>query len=210
MNYRDIAKQNNIKYPYHIKPGDKIAIKGSVVRPSRARDNQINRQQVASKPRIVTQPQKRRFSQATNVDSTKVPAVQKPIPKPPSISNKGFLWPVRGKVVLGFGMKKTGKSNDGINIAVREGTKVRASENGVVAYAGNELRGFGNLLLIKHKNRWVTAYAHNKKLLVKRGDIIKRGQIIAYAGKTGNVISSQLHFEIRKGTKALNPLRYLK
>jgi murein DD-endopeptidase MepM/ murein hydrolase activator NlpD len=96
--------------------------------------------------------------------------------------------------------------NDGINIAAAAGTPVRASEAGTVAYAGNELRGFGNMLLLKHGGGWVTAYAHNKELLVKRGEKVRRGQVIARVGSTGGVDQPQLHFEIRKGKRAVDPL----
>ena len=120
-----------------------------------------------------------------------------------------FLWPVKGQVISNFGPKKGGLNNDGINIAAAEGTTVMAADDGVVAYAGNELRGFGNLLLIRHADGWVTAYAHNGKLLVKRGEKVKRGQAIAQIGSTGNVSAPQLHFEIRKGTDPVDPLKYL-
>ena len=108
-----------------------------------------------------------------------------------------------------FGSAGAGRHNDGINIKVNEGVSVRAAENGVVAYAGNELKGFGNLLLIKHADGWITAYAHNSKILAKRGETVVRGQPIAKAGKTGNAKEAQLHFEIRKGTKAVDPLAYM-
>ncbi len=120
-----------------------------------------------------------------------------------------FLWPVRGHVISGFGPKNGGMHNDGINISAKPGDTVRAAENGVVAYAGNELRGFGNLLLIRHRDGWITAYAHADEILVKRGDPVKRGQGIARVGASGRVTEPQLHFEIRKGTKAVDPLRYL-
>lgn len=120
-----------------------------------------------------------------------------------------FRWPVRGRVISGFGPKTSGQQNDGINIAVPEGTEIKAAEEGVVAYAGNELKGYGNLVLIRHPNGYVSAYAHASELTVKRGDAIKRGQTIARAGQTGNVTSPQLHFEIRKGSTPVDPARYL-
>lgn len=120
-----------------------------------------------------------------------------------------FAWPVSGKVIAAFGPAGRGLHNDGINIAAPAGTDVRAADNGVVAYAGNELKGFGNLLLIKHADGWTTAYAHNEKLLVKRGDPVTQGQVVATVGRTGNVDSPQLHFEVRKGTQAMNPADYL-
>src|SRR5450631_2109975 len=120
-----------------------------------------------------------------------------------------FRWPVRGKVITSYGAKTNGKSNDGINLAVPVGTPVKAAEDGVVAYAGNELKGYGNLVLVRHSNGYVTAYAHASELLVKRGDTIKRGQIIAKSGQSGEVGSPQLHFEIRKGSSPVDPLQFL-
>ena len=116
-----------------------------------------------------------------------------------------FRWPARGRIIEGF---KAG-GNDGINIAVPEGTSVRAAESGVVAYAGDELKGYGNLVLIRHPNGFVTAYANNGELDVKRGETVKRGQIIAKSGQTGNVNSPQLHFELRKGSTPVDPTSYL-
>jgi murein DD-endopeptidase MepM/ murein hydrolase activator NlpD len=120
-----------------------------------------------------------------------------------------FRWPVRGKVITSYGAKTNGKANDGINLAVPEGTPVKAAEDGVVAYSGNELKGYGNLVLVRHTNGYVTAYAHASELLVKRGDTIKRGQIIAKSGQSGEVGSPQLHFEIRKGSSPVDPLQFL-
>src|SRR5712691_3936522 len=120
-----------------------------------------------------------------------------------------FRWPVRGKVITSYGAKTNGKANDGINLAVPEGTPVKAAEDGVVAYSGNELKGYGNLVLFRHSNGYVTAYAHASELLVKRGDTIKRGQTIAKSGQSGEVGSPQLHFEIRKGSAPVDPLQFL-
>jgi murein DD-endopeptidase MepM/ murein hydrolase activator NlpD len=92
---------------------------------------------------------------------------------------------------------------------VPEGTPIKAADDGVVAYAGNELKTYGNLVLIRHANGYVTAYAHASEILVKRDDHIKRGQIIAKAGQTGNVAAPQLHFEIRKGSAPVDPMPYL-
>ena len=120
-----------------------------------------------------------------------------------------FNWPVSGRIISTFGPAAGGTHNDGINVAAPEGTTVSAAESGTVAYAGNELRGFGNLLLIKHDGGWVTAYAHNQVLLVKKGDKVRRGQAIARVGSTGGVGVPQLHFELRSGTKAIDPLDHL-
>lgn len=112
-------------------------------------------------------------------------------------------------MISGYGPSDNGTRNDGINIAVLQGASVRAAENGVVVYAGSELKGFGNLLLIKHDGGWMTAYAHNDSLEVEKGQIVKKGQVIAKAGQTGNVSTPQLHFEVRKGSGPVNPLDYM-
>ena len=128
---------------------------------------------------------------------------------PGGASGGRFIWPVRGKILSGYGQKEGGLFNDGINIAIKEGTPVVAADEGAVVYAGNEIRGFGNLVLIKHANGWMTAYAHNKELLVRRGEEVRRGQIIARAGSSGTVPIPQLHFEIRRGSHAVDPTKYL-
>jgi len=142
------------------------------------------------------------------VDRTETTAsLPKEEPKPAASgeANPEFRWPARGRVIQGF---KSG-GNDGINIAVPEGTAVKAAEGGVVKYAGSELKGYGNLVLIQHPNGFVSAYAHNGELDVKRGDTVKRGQTIAKAGQTGNVSSPQVHFELRKGSTPVDPTGYL-
>ena len=127
--------------------------------------------------------------------------------KPKGIA--AFRWPVRGRIIGKFGPRPDGTNNDGINLAVPMGTKVKAAEEGIVAYSGSELKGYGNLVLIRHANSWVSAYAHNGKLLVKRGDKIKRGQVVARAGTSGSVSQPQVHFELRKGSKPVDPLKYM-
>ena len=131
------------------------------------------------------------------------------LPPPPPRSGRSFLWPVAGKVVGRFGPTTGGTQNDGINISAAEGTPVVAADAGTVAYAGNELRGYGNLILIKHAEGWMTAYAHNSKLLVTRGQKVQRGQVIARVGASGAVTEPQLHFEVRRGSRALDPMDYL-
>src|SRR5579883_1117228 len=137
-----------------------------------------------------------------------VAALPPPLPAPHG-NVRSFLWPVRGHVIAAYGAGEGGAHNDGINIAAPQGTPVVAADAGTVAYAGNELRGYGNLVLIKHADGWMTAYAHNSALLVKRGEKVARGQTIARVGATGAVGEPQLHFEIRHGTKALDPAEYL-
>jgi len=120
-----------------------------------------------------------------------------------------FRWPVRGQVVSGFGPKPDGLRNDGIDIAVPENTPIKAADDGIVIYAGNQLKTFGNLVLVRHNNQYVTAYAHAKDLRVKQGDAIKAGEIIGTSGQTGNVATPQVHFEIRKGSTPVDPMRLL-
>jgi murein DD-endopeptidase MepM/ murein hydrolase activator NlpD len=129
--------------------------------------------------------------------------------KPPALSGDGFLWPVRGRLASGFGEKPNGARNDGINIAAAEGTAVLAAENGIVVYAGDELPGYGNMLLLRHAGGFTTAYAHARELLVGVGATVTRGQKIATVGATGAVESPQLHFELRAGKQPLDPLAHL-
>jgi len=131
------------------------------------------------------------------------------LPTPDPMSGNSFRWPVRGRVIAEFGTRPDGGHNDGIDVAVPQGTAVQAAENGVVAYAGNELKGYGNLVLIRHANNWVSAYANNEELLVKRGDKVRRGQVIAKAGATGAVSQPQVHFELRKGSRPVDPTKYM-
>jgi murein DD-endopeptidase MepM/ murein hydrolase activator NlpD len=119
--------------------------------------------------------------------------------------NGQFRWPARGRIIQGF---KSG-GNDGINIALPEGTSVRAAEDGKVAYAGSALKGYGNLVLIRHSNGFVSAYANNGSLDVKQGETVKRGQVIAKSGATGDVSTPQLHFELRRGQTPVDPTSYL-
>jgi murein DD-endopeptidase MepM/ murein hydrolase activator NlpD len=142
--------------------------------------------------------------------------IQPPPPPPPSGDplpalkpDSPFIWPVDGKVIAKFGPASDNLRNDGINIAAPVGAPVKASADGVVAYAGNELRGFGNMILLRHAGGWVTAYAHNSSLLVKKGDKVRQGQTIARVGSSGSVEFAQLHFELRQGTKAVDPLKVL-
>jgi murein DD-endopeptidase MepM/ murein hydrolase activator NlpD len=141
--------------------------------------------------------------------ATETPAATTGSAKTAEGAPPSFRWPVKARVIAGFGPRPNGQQNDGINLAVPEGTAVKAAEDGVVAYAGSELKGYGNLVLVRHSNGYVTAYAHAKELMVKRGDPIKRGQVIAKSGQTGNVDAPQLHFEIRKGPAPMDPMPML-
>jgi murein DD-endopeptidase MepM/ murein hydrolase activator NlpD len=160
------------------------------------------------------EPQKLARAEVQSLPQPKLsaPARQEPTQKEPeqtaSLPSSGgaeFRWPARGRVISGFGSA----GNEGINIAVPEGTPVKAAETGTVAYAGSEVKGYGNLVLIRHDNGFVSAYAHNGEIAVKRGDRVKRGQVVAKSGQSGNVTSPQLHFEIRRGSTPVDPVPFL-
>lgn len=125
---------------------------------------------------------------------------------PQAQTGGAFRWPVRGRIISGFGKKPNGERNDGINLAVPEGTPVKAAEDGTVIYSGNELKSYGNLVLIRHDNGWVSAYAHNSDLKVKRGDQVRRGEVVALSGMSGGVTTPQVHFELRKDATPVDPV----
>ncbi len=167
--------------------------------------------QVASKaqPRVIPlAPQApAKVAEGPKLDTTTTQSIA-PAPTAPKADDKpDFRWPAKGRVISGFGSK--GGNGDGIAIAVPEGTPVKAAEGGTVAYAGEELKGYGKLVLVRHDNGFVSAYAHNGELNVKRGEKVSRGQMIAKSGSTGNVTSPQLHFELRKGSTPVDPTKYL-
>lgn len=183
---------NNIRAPYRLSVGQTLIIPGG----GSQRVTAINSSPRPSTNKPVQVTKNRRGRTV-------------PLPKPPARTSSRFLWPVAGKIASRFGPKEGGRHNDGINILASQGAAVRASEAGVVAYASNALEGYGNLLLVKHSGGWVTAYAHNERLLVREGQQVKRGEVIARVGQSGGVEKPQLHFEIRKGRQAHDPLRYL-
>ena len=137
------------------------------------------------------------------------PVSSKPLAPVSTAGTPTFVWPVSGRVLSDFGDAPSGAKNDGINIAATTGTPIHAAASGTVTYAGDELKNYGNLVLIKHSGGYTTAYAHADRLVVSRGDFVARGQVIGYAGQTGDVERPQLHFEIRSGTTPVNPRGYL-
>jgi murein DD-endopeptidase MepM/ murein hydrolase activator NlpD len=138
-----------------------------------------------------------------------VAAVTQPAARAPAAGNSRFAWPVNGSLIAGYNAPLGGKPNQGINIAASAGTPIHAAGAGVVAYAGNELRGYGNLVLIQHGDGLVTAYAHAASLSVKKGDSVTAGQAIGTVGQTGAVDQPQLHFEVRKNSSPVDPTKYL-
>jgi murein DD-endopeptidase MepM/ murein hydrolase activator NlpD len=193
----DIAKANNIQLATPLKVGDRLVIPSVTVSkklegfPAKIANHSAN----LVEPTVEIAQTKAKDTVKTVEETTALPL---------------FRWPVQGRVIASFGSSLNGGRNNGINLAAPEGTPIKAAEDGVVSYAGNELVGDGNLILIRHSNGYVTVYAHAKELLVKRGDQIKRGQVIAHSGQTGNVNTPQLHFEVRRGATPLDPIRFLK
>jgi murein DD-endopeptidase MepM/ murein hydrolase activator NlpD len=184
MNIDDLVAINELKSPYELKVGQKIKVTKS--------------------------------AESNNKKTVEVSKVEQEKPSQNIIekiidnkSNK-FSWPIEGAIISKFGPKKGGLYNDGINIKAKEGMPVKAAEDGVVAYVGNELRGYGNLIIVKHSGGWITAYAHLSKATVKRGEKVKKLQTIAAVGATGNVDSPQLYFGLRKARDAVNPEVYLR
>jgi murein DD-endopeptidase MepM/ murein hydrolase activator NlpD len=183
MNVNNLIASNNLQKPYHIRTGDRLKITGTSVAQNRSN------YETRSKPRN------------RNI-------VRKSLDKVAGKSNQ-FSWPVKGKIISKFGPKSGGLYNDGINIKAAQGAPVKAAEDGVVAYVGSELRGYGNLVIIKHSKGWISAYAHLSKANVKRGDKVKQNSTIGLVGSSGNVKTAQLYFGLRKGRKAVNPQKYL-
>ena len=223
---KELIRFNKIKYPYILKPGKFIKIpvskrykikKGDTLYKI-AKCSSTNVLEIKNKNTnlneknlIVGSVINLPYYSTDNckLKSKKIAKKNRSIKK--SIKSKEiFIWPVQGSIITYFGKQKGGRKNDGINIISVKGNPVRAAMTGKVIYRGNELLAWGNLIIIKHKNNWTTAYAHLDKLLVKKGEIIKTGDIIASVGATGNVDKSQLHFQVRKNSKPLDPMRFLK
>ncbi len=227
----DLQRANSIENPRQLKPGMVLRIPGTA-EPSSLPSSTVTTIPGATAPEApraiqsTTQPTmingrgERRVaalntgritdaSPAPSASWSGVKPVQTVAITPSQIGTNSLRWPSKGKVLSGFGQRADGTHNDGINIAVPKGTDVHAAAEGEVAYAGSELKGYGNLILLRHDNGWVTAYAHADQLLVKRGDKVRRGDVIAKAGNTGQVDQPQLHFELRQGSKPVDPLPYL-
>jgi murein DD-endopeptidase MepM/ murein hydrolase activator NlpD len=230
----EIVKLNNLSPPYQLTPGQEIKLPTTTTSKSAitattedapAIENAPVVAQDLTKPIVIKQEEMDLPKGATQakpeqklgkpVSETKLASIEKPAPAKPSpkvplgTGVPTFSWPVNGSTLSDYGAKAGGRHNDGINIGAPLGTPVRTAAAGDVVYTGDTIAGFGNLILIRHSGGYATAYAHLQKVLVKQGDHVSSGQSIAQIGKTGNVSSPQLHFEIRKGTQAVNPKPYL-
>jgi LysM repeat protein len=184
---RALIEANTLEAPYDLLIGQRLTIPEGAV--------PVTVATVVVEPEVV----------ATDVPQP----VTTEIVEPTARTDLRFIWPVQGTLLSTYGPKEGGRQNDGINIGAAAGTPVLAAEDGVVAYAGSELDDYGNLVLIRHANDWVSAYAHNARNLVSRGQTVLRGDVIASVGASGGVSQPQSHFELRRGTSAVDPLPYL-
>lgn len=208
VDFTTLAKQNKIKEPWTLSVGQNLYLPATLNK--NMTDYPTEEDTTVTQTTSAAQETPQEVAKNETVPTKKKKDTKKvALPAAPKRSGN-FAWPVQGSIISGFGVSGNGRRNDGINISAKKGTNIKAAENGVVAYCGNELKGFGNLILIKHSDGWVTAYAHADKILVKKGVTVKKGQVIGEVGNTGNVKNPQLHFEVRKGTKAVNPINYLK
>jgi len=226
----ELQQANGITDVRSVKAGTVLRVPGSASGSGGGYDNaQPPVQHVAVTPPPVSQPQPQQTYQNDGPSTAQQPTMLNGSPPstnytqvatrnvntnvaPPRqsvASNDKLRWPVSGRIISGFGQRSDGTHNDGINMSVPMGTSVHAAESGTVAYAGSELKGYGNLILLRHDNGWVTAYAHNDQLTVKRGDKVQRGQVIATAGRSGSVDQPQEHFELRQGSKPVDPVPFL-
>ena len=192
----DLAVMNNLSAPFTLSVGQKLKVPNLSNAPVRS-------VATAKTDAATTVPVAKPKEKISSDPTQKLPTIS-------ARSSSKFSWPVKGRVLSGYGAKNAGLFNDGINIGAARGTAVAAAENGVVAYAGNEVKGMGNLIIIQHSGGWMTVYAHLDSMAVRRGNKVSVGQKIGTVGETGKVDEPQLHFEIRKGTKAYNPSSYLK
>jgi lipoprotein NlpD len=224
IDYKTLAQINNIKPPYRIYPNQILQLTGKakpkVFKPSKQTE-------VKTKPLTTNQPINARVENTTkaknnqpvvkktpsktktqNTQTNNKPPAKKPIPvKTPSKTDLNWLWPTQGKIRTTF--LASNPARKGISIGGKEGQPVKAAEAGVVVYSGNGLLGYGELVIIKHNNTYLSAYGHNKSLKVIEGQTVARGQVIAELGSSGTNVNN-LHFEIRKNGKPVNPLTYVK
>nr|WP_310524208.1 M23 family metallopeptidase [Polymorphobacter sp.] len=217
VDWGKVAAANGLKPPFVLEVGDKLLLPSAkqvaaMTVEDRARAFQLNIDDIitggepaASRPRPAsTVPKPPAIPARTPAKTASVT----PLPVLTGTSPQ-FRWPVEGRILSGFGAKSGGRYNDGVNLKASAGAPVRAAGDGVVAYAGDAIPGFGNLILVKHAGNYVTAYAHNEALLVARGKRVTQGETIARAGSTGAVTEPQVHFEIRRGRAPVDPAKVI-
>ncbi len=223
VSIRELIKYNKLNSPYILKPGKTIKIpfsknyiikKGDtlfkIAECSLVSIEDLRKRNKSLKEKKLIIGKKIKLPYYANPESCNINFKKKIIKnKKISKTKKIFQWPAKGNVIATFGIKKSGRRNDGINISAPKGTPVRVAKSGKVIYRGNELPAWGNLVLVKHDQGWTTAYAHLEKFYVKLGAKLRVGDIIGSVGKSGNVDDHQLHFQVRKNSKPLDPLKYL-
>jgi len=185
-----IAQANQLRTPYKLVVGQRLLIPGAT-----------NLSAATTVSNAVASDDVGRLAREVSYTQPSIPAAPEP--------DQLFEWPVKGAIIGKYGPGEFGKRNDGVNIAAPTGTPVRAAAAGEVVYRGSELDGYGNLLLIRHDDGYVTAYAHNDAMLVRKGQKVNQGQVIAKVGQTGSATEPQLHFEIRQNLKSIDPLAFL-
>ena len=220
-----IIERNKLQEPYRIQPGQTLEVPGArVVEPASAVETRTaSASGTAPGPRGAVQ--KEQLAPPPGASQSEPPNPARPAPgeptplspaansvtvpaTPPSGPAPRFEWPMRGKIVAAYG-SQGGQKSDGIDIAADKGAPVKAADGGTVVYAGNEVRGMGNLLLVSHANGYITAYGYNDDLLVKKGDTVRKGQVIAKAGTSGGAADPRLHFEVRHAGKTIDPMTVL-
>lgn len=209
LDYRQLARNNNISSRYEIYPGQRLSLKPSKTPPPAA-EPRVSKPATPNKvqPRVVAQPASKKPA-PTVVKKPVTPTAPSKKTAPVSTSANRALkwrWPGKGRVLQGF--SSSGKVNKGINIAGQRGDPVYAAESGKVVYAGSGLLGYGNLVIINHNQQFLSAYAHNSRILVKESDMVKVGDKIAEIGSSGTT-RNMLHFEIRRDGQPVNPMKYL-
>ncbi len=195
--FTELVNSNNLKKPYNIYVGQKLKLSSNTT-------EQKNKTESSKKVNKLE-----RVKEETEIKAEPVVSKKKQEPTKNNSNGSMFIWPVKGEIIKKFGKQDDGSFHDAINIKSAQGAKIQAADAGEVAYAGNELKGFGNIVIIKHKNGWLTVYGHCDSINVKVKDKVEKGQAIAVVGKTGNVNEPQLYFSLRKGRTTMDPLKYL-
>lgn len=206
-----VVTMNGLAPPYTLRAGQKLLLPSAAVVASQSVEERARAFRVDVDDLITGSEPARRTAAPLRPTSRPSPPAATSVAPPPLLAagTPDFRWPVDGRVLSGFGPKPGGRFNDGVNLKASLGSPVRAAGDGVVAYAGDDIPGFGNLVLIKHPGGWVSAYGHNDTLLVARGRPVAKGEVIARAGQTGAVTEPQLHFELRRGRTPIDPVRVL-
>tara|TARA_B100000745_G_scaffold142232_1_gene92984 strand:+ start:9363 stop:10229 length:867 start_codon:yes stop_codon:yes gene_type:complete len=227
LDFRELASLNRIAKPYTIYPNQLIKLQrtkrtqlankqpknpplknniGQIQNSNRVVIDRPKKPQVQDKPLVKPKPVKASTKPAQKQDTTEKTVVKKVLKNPTKKSVTKWVWPVKGRVLSGYSSSNANRK--GIDIGGNIGSLVRAAADGKVVYSGSGLRGYGNLIIIKHDDDFLSAYAHNRQLLAKENDSVKAGQVIAELGST-EAKRPMLHFEIRRKGKPVNPLKYL-